>query len=306
MPEPDVNVQSDVAAASGEAPCLPLAPDRLVCSGLSHAGKVRQNNEDHYLVAKLAKSMKITETNLGHSGETRFSDEDGYLLVVADGMGGAAAGERASALAVLSVEQFTLNTLKWFFHLGGAGESVLLDELRRSVEEADRSVTDEAEADYHLSGMGTTLTVGYCVGPHLYVVHAGDSRAYLFREDQLEQITSDHTLVQLLVDNGMITPEDARTHARRNVVTNVVGGPRPGVHAEIHKVCLLDGDLLLLCSDGLTEAVPDAEIAEILAGPDDPQGLAHRLVDRALDHGAPDNVTVVVARYARPDEPASA
>ena len=100
--------------------------------------------------------------------------------------------------------------MKWFFHLGGAGESVLLDELRQSVEGADRSVIDESRNDYHLAGMGTTLTVGYCVGPDLYVVHAGDSRAYLYREGALEQVTCDHTLVQLLVENGLITPRPPR------------------------------------------------------------------------------------------------
>ena len=306
MPPSDLEDQSDIAAATGHYPAIPSAPERLVCGGLSHAGKVRQNNEDHFLIAKLAKSMKITQTNLGHAGSTKFSDEDGYLLVVADGMGGAAAGERASAVAVLSVEQFTLNSLKWFFHLGEKGESVLLDELRQSIETADRSVTDESQTDYHLSGMGTTLTLGYCIGADLYVVHAGDSRAYLFRENQLEQITCDHTLVQLLVDNGMITSEAARTHARRNIVTNVVGGPRAGVHSEIHKIRLQDGDIVLLCSDGLTESVPDEQIGEILGKPEDPRTLAQQLVERSLDHGAPDNVTVIVARYHPGDEPTPA
>ncbi len=287
MPQADAADQQDLAGATGEFPALPEHPERLICSGISHAGKVRQNNEDHFLVAKLAKSMKIVQTNMPHAGATRFSDEDGYLLIVADGMGGAAAGERASALAVQSIEQFALNTLKWFFHLGGKGESVLLDELRQSVEAADRSVCEEAGADRHLAGMGTTLTVGYCVGADLYVVHAGDSRAYLYREGHLEQVTCDHTLVQLLVDNHLITPEAARTHARRNVVTNVVGGPVPGVHSEIHKVRLRDGDIFLLCSDGLTEVVTDAEIAATLDRDEDPRSLAHHLIARSLDGGAP-------------------
>ena len=306
MPQPDLREPEDLAARTGEYPALPEHPQRLLCSGLSHPGKVRQNNEDHFLVARLAKSMKVVQTNLPHSGATRFSDEDGYLLIVADGMGGAAAGERASALAVESIEEFALNTLKWFFHLGGKGESVLLDELRQSVEAADRSVSEESRADRSLAGMGTTLTVAYCVGADLYVVHAGDSRAYLYREGSLEQVTCDHTLVQLLVDNKLITPEAARTHARRNVVTNVVGGPSPGVHSEIHKIRLRDGDIFLLCSDGLTEVVADNAIAATLNRDEDPRSLAHHLVAQALDGGAPDNVTVVVARYQQADEAPSA
>lgn len=305
MSQPDLHDPTDIAAATGVYPPIPTTADRLVCGGLSHPGKIRQNNEDHFLIAKLAKSMKIVQTNLNHTGATRFSDEDGYLLIIADGMGGAAAGERASALAIQTMEQFALNTLKWFFHLGEAGESVLLDELRQSIEAADRSVIDESKADYHLSGMGTTLTVGYCVGPDLYIVHAGDSRAYLHRDGKLEQITCDHTLVQLLVENGLITPEAARTHARRNVVTNVVGGPQAGVHSEIHKVQLRDNDIVLLCSDGLTEAVTDDQIGAILGRPENSHALARHLIDQALAGGAPDNVTVVVARYQQADETGS-
>ena len=270
---------------------------RITTGALTHQGNVRSNNEDHYLVARLAKSMQIFQTSLKKSGETRFSDEDGYLMIVADGMGGAAAGERASALAVERVEAFALNTLKWFLHLDKAEESVLVSELRQGLELADRAVYDEAESNARYYGMGTTLTMAYSVGRDLYIVHAGDSRAYLLREGKLEQITSDHTLVQLLVSGGVLTPEDAKTHARRNVVTNVIGGPSAGVHAEIHKVRLNDGDVLLLCSDGLTEPVSDLQIAETLRRSDDPEVAAGELITLALENGGPDNVTAVVARY---------
>ena len=280
----------------------PLPPVvKISCGALTHQGKVRKNNEDHYLVARLAKSMQICQTSLKNTGETRFSDEDGYLMVVADGMGGAAAGERASALAVESVEGFALNTLKWFLHLGKKDESVLVSELRQGLELADRAVFQEAEADFRFSGMGTTLTMAYSVGEDLYIVHAGDSRAYLFHEGKLEQITRDHTLVQMLVSGGAIKPEDARNHARRNIVTNVIGGPSAGVHAEIHKLRLSDGDMVLLCSDGLTEPVVDDAIAGILAQTDDPDAAAHKLVALALENGGPDNVTAIVARYSIED-----
>ena len=277
---------------------------KIESAALTHQGKVRTNNEDHFLVARLAKSMQIRQTSLKNSGETRFSDQDGYLMIVADGMGGAAAGERASAMAVESVEAFALNTLKWFLHLGKADEGELVAELRKGLEIADRAVVDEAEANARLYGMGTTLTMAYSVGHDLYLVHAGDSRAYLFRRGKLEQITNDHTLVQLLISGGVLSPEDARTHARRNVVTNVIGGPSAGVHAEIHKVRLEDGDVLLLCSDGLTEPVRDEAIAQALAEAVDPNAAAERLVALALENGGPDNVTSVVARYtiADPDE----
>ncbi len=263
----------------------------------THAGLVRPNNEDHFLVAKLSKSMQVCRSSLASNGSRVFSEEVGYLMIVADGMGGAAAGEKASALAVETVEDFALNTLKWFVHLEGSDEHSLLAELRAGIERADRAVIDRARSDPKLHGMGTTLTMAYSVSTDLYIVHAGDTRAYLYHDGTLQQVTTDHTLVQLLVDNGQLSAEAARHHKRRNVVTNVVGGPSAGVHADIHKISVSDGDILLLCSDGLPDPVGDATIAEILASTTDPEAASEALVAKALERGGPDNVTAVVARY---------
>ncbi len=270
---------------------------RVELAARTHAGKVRANNEDQFLIARLAKSMRVCQTSLPMEADTLFSDEEGYLLIVADGMGGAAAGEEASAMAVSTIEDFVLNTIKWFLHFGQHEESTLMAELRQALENADRNVMDRAEAEPSLRGMGTTLTMGFSIGTDLFILHAGDSRAYLFQEGELSRLTLDHTLVQMLIDGGIITPEAARTHHRRNVVTNVVGGPSPGVHAEIHKVPLTDGDLLLLCTDGLTEPVSEDRIREILRESHDLEDLSQRLLDATLDAGAPDNITLIVARY---------
>jgi len=264
---------------------------------LSHPGKVRENNEDQFLVARLAKSMQVFKTGLPDAGTTYFSEEDGYLMIVADGMGGAAAGERASALAVRTVEEFVLNTLKWFLHLEGKEEHVLFHELREGLDRADRAIIERARRDRALRGMGTTLTMAYSVARDLFIVHAGDSRAYLFHDGELQQLTDDHTIAQVLVDTGKIAPEEARHHRMRHVVTNVLGGPEAGVHASIRKLSVDDGDTLLLCSDGLTEPVKDDEIAAVLGRASSPDEAASDLVHLALERGAPDNVTVVVARY---------
>ena len=270
---------------------------RIRFGALTDTGKVRVSNEDQFLVAGLSKSMQVHKTSLQGRDRSLFSDEDGFLIVVADGVGGAAGGERASALAVESVESFVLNTLKWFLHLSGHDEHALFEELRQSLERADRAVIERARTNRDLQGMGTTLTMAYSVGTDVYIVHAGDSRAYLFREGVLEQLTSDHTLIQHLIDRGEISAKEAKRHRWRNVVTNVIGGDREGVFAEVHKLAVLDGDTLLFCTDGLTEPVSDDAIAEALRNHPDPEDACAALVDLALRGGGPDNVTAIVARY---------
>jgi len=266
--------------------------------GGTHVGRVREKNEDQYLIAKLAKSMRICSSSLNESETTRFSDEEGYMMIVADGMGGMAGGQEASAMAVRSVETFVLDAIKWFLHREGNDQNTLLAELRLALQRADHEIVERADLEPRLNGMGTTLTLSYSVGTDLFVAHAGDSRAYLLRGGRLERLTSDHTLVQLLVDHGAIKPEDAQAHPRRHVITNVVGGPSAGVHVEIHRRSLADGDILLLCTDGLTDELTEGAITDLLSGCPDPEEAANRLIDAALLKGARDNVTLALARYS--------
>ena len=162
---------------------------------------------------------------------------------------------------------------------------------------ADRVVSELARMDSRLIGMGTTLTASLSVGTDLFIVHAGDSRAYLFRDGELEQLTTDHTYVHLLVQGGFLTPEAARHHRRRNVVTNIIGGPNQGVEAEVRKLQLQDDDVVLLCSDGLTEPVNDHAIAGVLGRYTSVDDAVRRLVDLALEGGGPDNITAVLAAF---------
>jgi protein phosphatase len=293
----------DSEAPTGEYPTMPASGTphvQVSVAGRTHPGKVREKNEDQFLIAGLAKSMRVLATSLPESEETQFADEVGYLMVVADGMGGVAGGEQASRLAVGTVERFVLNAFKWFLGHGDSAkkeESVLVEELRSALKRADRTVFERADADPSLTGMGTTLTLAYSVADDLYIVHAGDTRAYLFRDGGLHQVTHDHTLVQMLVDSGSLSPEAARFDRRRHIVTNVIGGPRPGVRAEIHKAKLLDGDMLVLCSDGLTEAVAYDRIAAILGSDTSADEACSNLIAAALAEGGPDNVTAIVASY---------
>ena len=237
-------------------------PSRVAVSfnGVTDPGKVRGRNEDHFLVARLAKTMEICATSLPSDGQTPFSEEEGYLIVVADGMGGAAAGERATRLAVESVEAFVQNTLKWFLHLGGREERVLFDELRRASSGPTGRSSSELGATPRSTAWGPpsrwrTASPRPLCRPRRRLACLSLPR----RPARPGHHGSHHR--PALVDAGMISAEEARHHHRRHVVTNVLGGPSEGVYAEIHKLEIRDGDVLVFCSDGLTKPVPDADIA---------------------------------------------
>jgi PPM family protein phosphatase len=285
--------------AARQAATPPVAdptPLLLVRSfGLTDQGRVRQDNQDQFLVAELAKSMHVQQSSVAQSS-TQYGDDRGHLFVVADGMGGHAGGEHASALAVGSIEDFALNTLKWFFHHeGGEGQSVLVD-LQTALRQADMRVFEEAACHPELRGMGTTVTMAYILGATLFVIHVGDSRCYILRAGLLYRLTHDHTVAQELVNHGIMTSEIAASHQYSKVITNAVGGSSQGLQAEVHKLAIGAGDVLLLCSDGMTDMLPDARIAEVLRAETDPAAACRRLVDEANAAGGRDNVTGIVAR----------
>jgi PPM family protein phosphatase len=273
------------------------SPDLLIRSfGLTDPGRKRQTNEDQFLIAELTKTMHIVQTSLS-SPSAIHGEQRGHLFLVADGMGGHNAGEEASRLAVASIEEFTVDALKWFLQRDDPTAESAAAEFTAAVQEADRVVIDEAEHNTALHGMGTTLTLGYVVNSQLSVIHVGDSRAYLYRHGALTQLTKDHSVVAELVRAGAIRPDEATRHPLRHVITNVVGGTAPGVRAESHTIDLQSQDDLLLCSDGLTDMVSADEIGAVLAGAATPEAACRRLVDLANDHGGHDNITVILAQF---------
>ena len=292
-PSTDPEITLDPA---GHAPDRPLA---VTAFGLTDRGRVREANEDQFLIAELRKALRVRQASLPQP-KTQYGGERGHLFLVADGMGGEQAGERASALAVETVEEFLLNVLKWFFHLRGPEEGSVIADFQQALRDADVRVYEEAAAHPELHGMGTTLTLAYALNADLYVVHVGDSRCYLARDGKLRRLTEDHTLAAELARRGALSAEEASRHPFRHALTNAVGGSEPGVRVEAHRVELRPGDVLLLCTDGLTEGVSDARLAEILGAEPDPQGACARLVAEANDRGGKDNITVVVARFAAP------
>jgi serine/threonine protein phosphatase PrpC len=265
--------------------------------GATDRGRVRPINEDHFLIADLTKVMHVRQTSLEETG-AQFGEQHGHLFLVADGMGGHHAGEQASALAITLIEQFALHTFRWFMPLTAVDADDVVTDFQEAVEQADATIVKAATNRAELQGMGTTLTLAYHYGAELLVIHVGDSRAYLFRDETLRQLTQDHTVVAEMVRRGELDTVEARRHRLRHVITNVVGGPHAGVHADAHSVELRVDDGLLLCSDGLTEMLSHAEITQVLRDEPHPEAACARLISLANERGGLDNITAIVARFS--------
>ena len=235
--------------------------------GLTDKGIVRRSNQDAFACARLGAGQAWG--------------------VVCDGMGGANAGEVASALAVRAFQDQMERLQK---------EGIPLEEgafLIRAVDDANRTVFDRAVSDPACDGMGTTLVGLLVLDKETWIVNVGDSRAYLLRNRSLRRLTRDHSVVEDLVKQGKVSPEAARFHPQKNLITRALG-TEPTVETDLFREPALKGDLLLLCSDGLVNVVADAEIERELNAGGTPEEICRRLLHRTLQGGAPDNVTIVL------------
>jgi serine/threonine protein phosphatase PrpC len=265
---------------------------------LSHPGKVRKNNEDHYFVSRLGRSIEPLLTNIPQNLLPDRLAEYGYGMLVADGMGGAAAGEVASRMAISLLVKLVVDTAKWGRHIDELEAEALMERMENYYTTIHSELVRQGEIDPSVAGMGTTLTVVYSFCSDLFVAHVGDSRAYLFREGQLRQLTRDHTVAQKLADKGDIPQEAVSKHRLRHILTNVIGGHSGPLVTDIQQFHLADCDRLLLCSDGLTDMVDDVVIADVLDKIEPPQEACEKLLDLALNAGGKDNITIILANYA--------
>ena len=271
--------------------------EHIDCFGLTDPGKKRSENQDQFLIADLIKTMQINDTSLQmHAHSCLSGRSQGKLLVVADGMGGHAGGERASALAVETLNTYLLNTMHWLFRLEEHREQDFEQDLKAALNECDKAIRAEASAIPQERGMGTTITMAYLIQPRMYIVHAGDSRCYLLREGELRQLTTDHTIAEAFVEAGVLQPDEANTSRWSHVLWNVVGGNEQKLKPIVYKGELARGDVVLVCSDGLTRHVSNDELAEILDTSPTASNACERLVEAANDAGGTDNISVVVAR----------
>lgn len=261
---------------------------KLVTAAVSDTGLVRSRNEDAFLVWDLAH-----EAPLDPELPVELDGEDAaFLLLVCDGMGGARSGEVASGTAIESMRIYATDA----FHAArlGLGEREPRRWLAEAVGRSNEDVLTQSRTDLDLHGMGATLTAVALLGDELVLAHVGDSRAYLLRGGRLRQITMDHTHVQKLLSVGRISNEEARRHQQRNLLLRAIG-TEDSVEVDDLDVKIVDGDRILLCSDGLHGLVEDDEIAEVLGRDTEPGEQCRLLVESAKEYGGHDNITVIIA-----------
>lgn len=261
----------------------------------THPGCVRPNNEDSYLVVCACRSLETLRTSLPPGGVSIWAAERAYGLAVADGIGGQAAGEVASQLALRTIVEHVLDTADWVMRDAALHVAKIEERMAERFSAADVAVRQQARLHPLWSGMGTTLTLAASLGSQLFVGHVGDSRAYLLRGGELQIVTHDHTFVQTLQDAGVLSPEQAAVHHLRNVLLRSLGNGTAA--ADVHHLLLKSGDQLMLCTDGLSEMITEPAMRDIIQAATSAQAACDQLLAAAIEAGGNDNITVVMARY---------
>jgi serine/threonine protein phosphatase PrpC len=262
--------------------------------GLTHPGRVRPDNQDHFLLCTLHRNIRVRATSIPHPEALEVPGERlAYLGMVADGVGGGEGGEEASRVAIEAIATYATGAMNT---ADPSQHDRLLEDLQRAALESHEQVLAKGRARPELAGLATTLTLGFSVWPSLFVLHLGDSRAYLLREGRLHRLTRDQTLAEDLVDNGVLPAEKVGSSPFAHVLSSAIGSNARPVVARYDSA---PEDVVLLCTDGLTRHVPDERIRERLLAMTSAEQAARALLDDALEAGGHDNVTLVLGR-ARP------
>ena len=281
---------------------FPALPDgTLEIAGRTDVGLIREHNEDSFLFGDLVSGHSVNENNAPLLRVQAVPS----MMMVADGVGGAASGEIASSMATKIAYEYLRD--RW--QRGGLkGTVIVADALQQALFAANKAIHAHAVANRSHHGMGTTATLALTVHGMVYFAQVGDSRAYIIRGGVARQMTKDQSLVQRMVDAGKMTQDQAEKSEHRNIILQALG-PEEAVVPELTRDRMIDGDIVLLCSDGLSNQVASPEIVRATSDIPDMDGICAALVERALQTGAPDNVTVVAARFTtdktRSDKPAA-
>jgi serine/threonine protein phosphatase PrpC len=279
-----------------DVPTAPKPPDEdLDFFGLTHTGQVRKENQDHFLYCTLHKTMRVWGTSFPNPELLELpSQRLASFALVADGVGGRVGGEAASRAALEAIARYVLHTMQTFYTGDPENETVFVSQLEEAARLSHEAVLARARESGEQQGPATTLTAMLAMWPNLYVLHVGDSRCYRYRNGSVQQLTRDQTMAQDLVDSGVLPADRARKSPFAHVLSSSLGGH--STQPVVTKSDLRPGDMILMCTDGLTKHVPDDRIAERLRGLTSSEQACRDLVDDALKGGGSDNVTVLVLR----------
>jgi protein phosphatase len=268
--------------------------DELDVFGLTHVGKVRPANEDHFLMGSLHQSLKVLSTSLSDPERLPLDGERlAFLAMIADGVGGGRKGEEASRLALEEITAYIADSTRVFYQGDAQGEDftqILQDAATRVHERVQALAAEDSER----RGMATTLTLYFGIWPWIYLLQVGDSRYYLYHKGELTQVTRDQTMAQELVDQGVLKRTDAFNTRWANVLSSSIGGKQTA--PVVTRLLQRRGNVHLMCSDGLTKHVTDERIAEVLGSMTGAKQAAETLLQEALDAGGSDNITIIVGR----------
>lgn len=268
--------------------------DELDVFGITHAGKVRPDNQDHFLFCTVHKTLRVVTTSLATPELLEIpSQRLASLFMVADGVGGSEGGEAASRVTVETMAMYFTHAMHCYFTSNGSDGGSFLGELETAAQAASKNVQARARQRPEDRRMATTLTLCMAVWPRLFVLQVGDSRAYRIRGPELIRLTRDQTMAQDLVDRGAMKPDDAERSPLRNILSSAIGREAT---PEVSQHEILRGDCFLLCSDGLTNHVTEEQIRARAAGMRSCEELCRALLQDALDGGGSDNITILAAR----------
>ncbi len=268
--------------------------DEIDVYGLTHVGKVRKVNQDHFLLASIHKTVQVHLTSLSDQQRLPFGNERlAVVAMIADGVGGGDGGEKASATALEIATQYVVSSMNCYYS-ADASEATFIDALQAAAMRCHDAVLERARAEPAVRSMATTLTLWMGVWPWYYLLQVGDSRYYLYREGQLTQVSRDQTLAQDLVDQGVFTRTVGERSQFAHVLSSAIGGQQT---APVVTRLRSDWHLVhLICSDGLTKHVSDERIAERLRAMTSAKQTCEQLLQDALDGGGTDNITIVLGR----------
>jgi PPM family protein phosphatase len=281
------------AATTADAGPRPL-DNEVDVYGLTHPGKVRKNNEDHFLICALQKRIEVYHTSLPNPERLVNPERLAFIGMVADGVGGAVAGEEASRIAVESVSRYVSQAIHCYYTGDVHDDAAFMHELEDAAIKVHNELATISQEDSSLRGMATTLTLWLGVWPRAYLLQVGDSRCYVLKDGELIQLSRDQTMAEDLVEQGVFSRKDAEHSRWAHVLSSAIGGPQTA--PVVRRLEQAWGRIGLMCSDGLTRHVPDDKIKERLLAMTSAKQGCEALLQDALDAGGLDNITIIIGR----------